>query len=518
MQISRGRRLQENLKGSLLVKRASVWIAGLLGCALIAPTGLRAQEIQVPLDENGRIHLVTVELARRLGLFTDVTGFTEARLFQRPDSTFILEITSTRRGGLLQRDRRPLSGSEAAEFRRDVAARVTARAPSAALDQGGRTKLLVGSTLLGLGYYGWATAMSFDPDNSQSAVAIYMVTAAGSFFAPLALTRNRTVPDAVATMALWGAMRGPVHGLVVSQLADAQSDKTKFAWSVAVGAAEGIAGGMLAQSLKMTPGHAEVTGVGGDIGLGAGWGIADLAGLNDRYRLVTVAQPGAGPYSYPVKERTLQSAAILAASGLGLAGGYLLGRTGEWTRGDAFVFRNVTAIGGLLGIAVGDLIQQPRVVTESQPGGGSYSYVDDGFSRTHSGAGLAGTAAGVMLGRALLKGRNFSTGQGTFLTLGPLAGGLLGVGIAYLATPEKQYNYDPSIPYRDPNDHSELYLTMGALGAAAGFAAMYPAMARQARATELGGNVQFSVNPLAIAHLAGGRSSRVMLGSVQYRF
>ena len=490
----------------------------LLAYSLLAPAGLRAQEIQVPLDENGRIHLVTAELARRLGLFTDVSGFTEARLFQRPDSTFILEITSTRRGGLLQRERRPLSVSEAAEFRRDLASRVAARAPSAALDQGGRTKLLVGSTLLGLGYYGWATAMAFDPDNSQSAVAIYMVTAAGSFLAPFALTRNRTVPDAVATMALWGAMRGPVHGLLVSQLGDAQSDKTKFAWSVAMGITEGVAGGLLAQSLKMTPGHAEVTGVGGDIGLGAGWGIADLAGFNDRYRLVTVAQPPGGTFSYPVNDRTLQSAAILATSGLGLVGGYWLGRTGDWTRGDAFVFRNVTAIGGVLGLAVGDIIQQPRVVTETQPGGGSYSYVDDGFSRTHSGAGLAGTAAGVMLGRALLKGRNFSTGQGTLLTLGPLAGGLLGVGIAYLATPERQYVADPSIPYRDPNDHSELYLTMGALGAAAGFAAMYPAMARQARATEFGSNWQFSLNLLAIAHFAGRMRSRITLGSVQFRF
>lgn len=125
-----------------------------------------------------------------------------------------------------------------------------------------------------------------------------------------------------------------------------------------------------------------------------------------------------------------------------------------------------------------------------------------------------------MLGRALVTGRNFTTNQGTLLTLSPLAGGLLGLGIAYLATPERQSDYDPTVPYRDPNDHSELYLTVSALGAAAGFAALYPAMAKQssppgARDTQLR---FFSVNPLAPAQILGGNRARIVLGSVQYRF
>ena len=120
----------------------------------------------------------------------------------------------------------------------------------------------------------------------------------------------------------------------------------------------------------------------------------------------------------------------------------------------------------------------------------------------------------------LVANRNFTTSQGTLLTLSPLAGGLLALGIAYLATPEQSVNYDPNVPYEDPNDHSELYLSVSALGAAAGFAALYPAMARQsakpaARAT---GRLQFSVNPLAAAQIFGGSRSRVTLGSVQYRF
>ncbi len=496
--------------------RTRLWITA-LGLIVLGTAGLRAQEVQVPVDEASRIQVITAELARRVGLFADVEGLREVRLFRLPDATFVLEITSSA-GGALRRERRPLSAAEAAEFRRDLTARITARVPTAVLDQGGRTKLLVGTMVLGLGYYGWATALAFDPDDSQTAVALYMLTARGTFVAPFLATKNHAVPDAVATMALWGAMRGPIHGLLVSELGDAEQDKTKFAWTVVLGTTEAIAGGIAARSLGMSPGRAELTGVGGDIGLGIGFGIADQLKLDERYKSVSVPDGVGGSYVYQTNDRSLQSAALLAGSGLGLVGGYLLGGTEEWTRGDAVIFRNVTAIGGLAGLAVGDIIQQPRTVTETYPDGTSYSYVDDGFSRTHSAAGLIGTAAGMVLGRALVTGRNFTTSQGTLLSLSPLAGGLIGLGLAYVATPQESYAYDPAQPYRDPNDHSELYLTMSAIGAGAGFAALYPAMARHARGPALGSNLQFSVNPLAAAQLLGGNRGRIPLASLNYRF
>ena len=286
---------------------------GLAALAMVAvgAGGLRAQEIQVPVDEAGQIQVITAELARRLGLFGEVEGFREARLFQLPDATFVLELTSDPGGGL-RRERRPLSAAEAAEFRRDLTARITARAPTAVLDQGGRTKLLVGSTLLGLGFYGWATEEAFDPSDDQTAVALYMLTAAGAFFVPFLATRSVSVSDAAATMALWGATRGPIHGLLVSELGDAEKDKTKFAWSVAIGVTEAIAGGIVAQSLAMTPGRAELTAVGGDIGLGTGWGVAHLLKLDERSTSVTAPDGFGGTYTYEIADRSLQSAATLA--------------------------------------------------------------------------------------------------------------------------------------------------------------------------------------------------------------
>src|SRR6185295_17972014 len=116
-----------------------------------------------------------------LGLFADIHGLREVLLFQLPDSSFVLELTSAAPHGRVQRDRRPLSAAEALAFRSDVTARIAERARTAGLDQSGRTKLLAGSTILGLGYYGWATAMAADPQDDRAAVAVYMLTAAGSF-------------------------------------------------------------------------------------------------------------------------------------------------------------------------------------------------------------------------------------------------------------------------------------------------------------------------------------------------
>lgn len=491
----------------------------LLATLALAAGGLEAQEVQVPVDEAGRIQVITAELARRLGLFGEVDGFREARLFQLPDGTFLLEITSGR-GNQLRRDRRPLSAADATAFRSDLTARVTARAPTAVLDQSGRVKLLVGTMILGLGFYGPATAAAFDPKDDQTAVAIYMLTAAGSFFVPFLTTRAMAVPTAAADMALWGASRGPIHGYLVSELGDAEQDKTKFAWSVFIGATEAIVGGVAGRGLGITRGRAELTGAGGDIGLGVGFAAANLLKL-DQPDSVTVSYPGQPSYTYPVYDRTRQSAAMLIGSGLGLVGGYLLGGTEEWTRGDAMIFRNATGIGALAGLAAGDLIHTPRVITTPPDPvtGFSYSYYEDDFSHPHSAGGLIGAAAGAVLGRALVTGRNFTTSQGTLLTLSSLAGGLLGLGIAYVSTSEQDYSYCPAPgPCRDPNDHSELYLTASAIGAGAGFAALYPAMALQARGTTVEPNLQLSVNPLAAAQLLGRNRGQVPLASISLRF
>lgn len=59
-----------------MVMGAALWVL------LTFPLPAAAQEVQVPLDEAGRVEVVDADLARRLDLFREqYPGFVEARLF-----------------------------------------------------------------------------------------------------------------------------------------------------------------------------------------------------------------------------------------------------------------------------------------------------------------------------------------------------------------------------------------------------------------------------------------------------
>jgi hypothetical protein len=179
--------------------------------------------------------------------------------------------------------------------------------------------------------------------------------------------------------------------------------------------------------------------------------------------------------------------------------------------------RDVTVIGAIAGLAAGDLVQQPKLVAVQYPDGSTSTRLEDSYSRTHTAGALLGGAAGAFLGQRLVTGRNFATGQGTLLSLSSAAGALVGLGLAYVATPGRPSTCTQP-PCQDPNDHSELYLAATALGAGAGFAALYPSLARQAKGQQTESQIQLSLNPLALAALMAGPGGSLPLGALSLRF
>jgi hypothetical protein len=155
-------------------------------------------------------------------------------------------------------------------------------------------------------------------------------------------------------------------------------------------------------------------------------------------------------------DRTAQQAVTLSGAALGLVGGYMPGRGDQWTRRR----RDLPERGALIGVGWCrgrgcDSAAADRYGAD--PWGGS--------TRTSTTVSLPvprprpgwGAAAGMFAGRMLVANWNFTTSQGTLLTLSPLAGGLLGLGITYLATPEQSgYNRDPSVPWRIPTTIASL--------------------------------------------------------------
>jgi len=441
----------------------------LLAASLLWAGAASAQEVLVPLDERGRVEVVDAPLAARLGLFRDeYPGFREARLFQAPDASYVLEITLSR-DGRLARQRVPLTASEAAELRGRVSAGIARNAPQAGVDPNGRYLLLGQTTLLGLGFYGWAVPYVFGSENAE-AVSLYLVTAGGSFFLPYAATGRQPVTYGMANLSRYGTTRGLAHGLLVHRLLAGEekyecgpdgtscglyesNDRAQVTAAMLASAGEGVAGYLWARSEGMTAGTANAIAVGGDFGLLGGLGLAYLAGADDF-------------------DGRLPGALGLPATAAGIYGAHRIAGRRDYTWGDADVLYTAGAVGALAGGAAADLL-----TLEEKP--------------LVAGA-MLGAAVGLYLGDRFVRDTDFSVGQATLNRLGTLAGGLVGLGVGGLISLETE-------------DHTPA-VTGAAVGALAGYLGTYRGLAPGARSTwpetgPLGWRVQ--VSPVGVAGLAG---------------
>jgi hypothetical protein len=392
-----------------------------------------AQETQVPIDRAGKIERIDVRLAIRLGLFTDrYPGFQEARLFAAPDSSLTLEVTSVR-GGKLVRERLPLSPAGADSLRDRVSALVAERAPDAGLNQEGRAALLGGVTSLGLGFFGWALPVAADVQDGQVFAGVYMLTAGASYFIPYAATASQPVSWGMSNLALYGATRGIWHGALLYQLALDTHDTERgiLAAMVMASLAEGAAGYAWARHSDLSAGAATTIGNLGDLGLLNGLAVANLA-------------------DYYENDRNASAATVmLLGSVAGVAGGRALAARRDYSYGDAVVMRDVT----MLGVFAAEM---------------ATDWFDTADSKPFIAAAMAGSAAGLAAGDVLVRDTEFTTGQSTLVTLGTIAGGAIGLGLAFVASP-------------GPNDNGTFMLTSSMIGSALGFTATYRSLLPQAR-------------------------------------
>ncbi len=260
-----------------------------------------AQEIQIPIDEEGKIEYIDSKLEQKLNLFTEYVNFREARLFQISNSLFVLEIYYRPQEKLFKK-RLQFSLEEVSSFQQKVTARIKQQAPQAALDQSGRTKLIIGNMALSLGYYGWAlpVALDFDGDG-KLAVGLYMLTSSAGFFLPFSATKNIPVTNAASNLSFYGGTRGIVHGITLAYLFSKRpSDKSIIGAGMLVSIPEAISGFVIASRSNMSAGTAEVIGVGGDFGIGLGLGAAHLANFYEDNEQSAAAVTDSVRLRYPI--------------------------------------------------------------------------------------------------------------------------------------------------------------------------------------------------------------------------
>lgn len=434
-------------------------LAGLAGLVAAGPAQAQ-QEIQVPLDLEGRIEVMDAQTASELGVFVDeYAGFREARLFvQSPDSVYVLEISMLRDGRVV-RERVEMSEAEGEALREDLSRRLAERGPSRRdLDQDGRVRLLAGSAVMSLGFYGWAVPFVLDVDDSSTAVGLYMLTTAAGFFVPWIATRDLAVTRGMSDLAIHGATRGIIHGLLFHHIVtgggdaggDPESDErgevgAAFAFSLG----EALAGYAWAEGAGMSLGTARTIGAGGDFGMLQGLAVGALADAEDEGLAAVVLAGGFG----------------------GIGAGRAVSTRRDYSAGDVAVLSTAGALGGYAGAAVVDL-------------------ADPDEERWYAAGALAGNLAGLAVGDRLVRPVRFSEGQGRLVVLGTVAGGALGLGLTYLLLGD-----DPG------GNASAAYLGASTLGAAGGFAVTFESLAPDAQDFGSGGGsgLDLRLNPAGLA-------------------
>ncbi|HET7274682.1 MAG TPA: hypothetical protein VFI91_05855 [Longimicrobiaceae bacterium] len=441
-----------------------------------------AQERQVPIDDEGRIEVVDLELARRIGLWVDeYPGFQEARLFEGPDSTYVLEITTLRQGQL-SRERIVMSAAEAASLRARVGARLNERAPAAGLNQEGRYLLLGQTTLSGALFYGWALPYAVGADDAGAA-GLYLATTAGSFFVPFIMTRDQPVTFGMANLSRFGVSRGILHGGSLYSLIRGEEEpevctdfcfdeedvfeRGRAAVAITASVAEGLGGYLWARNERMSAGTANTIAGGGDVGFLWGWGLASVLGDAD------------------LTDRLAAGAALLGAAS-GIVGGHSLAANRNYTWGDADMLYTAAFLGGYTGLATTDLlgINEDKAIIV---------------------AAIAGSAGGIIITDRMVMETDFTPGQATLNRLGAIAGGLAGAAIGVLVEEET------------------VAVAGGAIGAVLGFVGTYHALAPAARNQRGDGlsNWDVEITPhAALAALGSGATPKwpVPVLQVRYRF
>ena len=155
--------------------------------AMLFSNALLSQETQVPMDQDGKVSYIDSVTNNKIGVFDTYPGFIEARLFKLTDSTFSMEVYYLV-DEKYSRQRINMNIADVDKFRLKVSLKLKDK-ESNTINQEGRAELLWGLTLTGLACYAPA---SFNVTNTTgtTAIGLYMLTAAASFFIPYALTSN----------------------------------------------------------------------------------------------------------------------------------------------------------------------------------------------------------------------------------------------------------------------------------------------------------------------------------------
>jgi hypothetical protein len=440
--------------------------AFLVACLAASSVGAQVTETPVPFDSAGRVRSLTPALVARFALvpptWPAAGDFVAAQLFQSSSGGFVLAVE--RRSGAI--DRFALNDADADVLRRAVgeaalrAGGMMAEDAPETISAPARRAFIRNQMLLGLLLYG--PLLAVQSDDGQTATALYLIGAGGTYFAVSSLARNLNVTRAQNHLATDGALRGFLvsNGLLTALAGDIPDEKTVAGIGLLGSITASIAGFQYGRGLTDSEAKSATT-------------------MSSFAALTTLGALGAaGVFESGNSDRSV--AGSLVAAG---AAGYLMGprypraATYTVTAGDV----SILWIGAALGTAAAITpFVQPNVDAQ-------VAWV----------AGTLGGLAGIAVAdRALVRPYNHSSSDVTMMWLGTVAGALLGGAAVVLAEPD------------DESVIAGIVTTGGILGATAAHSFIQPARAGTRTSslspTRRFGSTELRIMPTSLALAATG--------------
>lgn len=383
--------------------RRSATLGALLLCGLAARGNAQVIERPVPFDSAAHVMVMTPLIADRAALrpptWPVIGDFVEARLYTVTDSSYILTV---RRGsGVVERYGMMWADREA------IRVSVSRLPPEVVRERNDAGNAFIrNQTLLGVFIYAPAFAAAIG-ENTAGVTAGYLVVAGGSFFAASEIARRMFISRPQNDLS-FNTGRNGAFGTSAVVYIFGGGDKAQ--------AAGGFVGGLAGTALGlrfgrgMTEAEAVGAGFGADLGALIAWGTVETLKGESRCTF----DPSSGT---TCRERIGGKARALIILASGLAGyplGVLYPKNSSYnvTPGDVQTLWPATILGAFAGISF--LPESPK-------------------RSTAFGAATAGGIIGVLAGdRFLVRRADHSRTDASRLTLGTLAGGLMGAGVAVL--------------------------------------------------------------------------------------
>jgi hypothetical protein len=421
---------------------------------------LSGQDEAVAFDNNGKVFKLTPEIEKNLGIYSGPGSFKEAELFKQNDSLYFIEIHYIKENKVY-RERKTLNQHEVEDIRSKIGLLHIANLVSSDLMEG-RSLLLASSLVAGFGLYGPMLSMVFD-NAGVATVGLYMVGAGAGFFVPYAFTLHNPISYGQANLAYYGNSRGLAQGALLSMslYGDNYSTKSMFFLGSLFSIGESLGGYKLVKEFNLSNGNANLITVYGDFGFFGGVAIANQLKLFNN------------------NQKQLATGLILLGNIGGLIGGYFLGKDNSITAGDAEIISTTGWLGVYLPMGIINAIKPAQ----------SWWYTTPSV--------LTGIA-GVYIGHQLAKNYDFTFNQGYITKIGTYAGGLVGLGVAYMLVNNSN------------SDNGTAYLLCSYLGAQASFLILNRANINSLKSEKLG-KIDFHLMPENFFLAKNYRSSNPLL-------